>query len=63
MFELPDNEKMCFHEVVEKGVKCTLEFQVNSDVQVTGVIGDFFGIWEVLHFVAASITPSNVGPL
>jgi hypothetical protein len=27
-FELPDNEKMCFHEHVEKGVECVLEFQV-----------------------------------
>ena len=27
-FELPDNEKMCFHEFVEKGVECVLEFQV-----------------------------------
>ena len=29
-FELPDNEKMCFHEHVEKGVECVLEFQVRS---------------------------------
>ena len=28
-FELPDNAKQCFYEEVEKGVKCTLEFQVN----------------------------------
>ena len=27
-FELPDNERMCFHEVVEKDIKCTIEFQV-----------------------------------
>lgn len=27
-FELPDNEKQCFHEVIDKDVKCTLEFQV-----------------------------------
>ena len=27
-FELPDNEKQCFHEVIDKNVKCTLEFQV-----------------------------------
>ena len=27
-FELPDNEKQCFHEIIDKGVKCTLEFQV-----------------------------------
>lgn len=29
MFELPDNEKMCFHEILEKGVKCSLEFQAS----------------------------------
>jgi len=28
-FELPDNEKMCFYEVLKKEVKCTLEFQVS----------------------------------
>ena len=27
-FELPDNEKMCFYEEMEAGVKTTLEFQV-----------------------------------
>jgi len=29
-FELPDNEKMCFYEVLKKDVKCTLEFQVRD---------------------------------
>jgi len=37
-FELPDNEHQCFHEVIEKGTKCTLEFQVitggNYDVDM-----------------------------
>ena len=28
-FELPDNEKMCFHEQIDKGIKSTIEFQVN----------------------------------
>ena len=27
-FELPDNERQCFFEVIEKGIECTLEFQV-----------------------------------
>ena len=27
-FELPDNAKECFHEVIEKGTESTLEFQV-----------------------------------
>ena len=27
-FELPDNEKQCFFEVIDKGVMSTLEFQV-----------------------------------
>jgi protein ERP2 len=38
-FELPDNEQMCFHEVIDKGIKCVLEFQViqggNYDVDLT----------------------------
>jgi len=37
-FELPDNEKQCFHEVIDKGVKSTLEYQVitggNYDVDM-----------------------------
>lgn len=37
-FELPDNEKMCFHEEVAKGEQATLEFQVitggNYDVDL-----------------------------
>ncbi|XP_060598205.1 transmembrane emp24 domain-containing protein 7-like isoform X2 [Ruditapes philippinarum] len=27
-FELPDNEKQCFYEMIDKDVECTLEFQV-----------------------------------
>ena len=27
-FELEDNAKQCFHEVIKKDTKCTLEFQV-----------------------------------
>jgi hypothetical protein len=37
-FELPDNERQCYHEVIDKGVKSTLEYQVitggNYDVDV-----------------------------
>lgn len=37
-FELPDNEKMCFYEVIDKEVSATLEFQVvmggNYDVDM-----------------------------
>lgn len=37
-FELPDNERQCFHELVEKDVNCVLEYQVfsggNNDVDV-----------------------------
>lgn len=37
-FELPDNQKECFYEVIEKGVESTVEFQVvtggNYDVDV-----------------------------
>ena len=29
-FELPDNAKECFHEVIEKGTEATLEFQVRN---------------------------------
>lgn len=41
-FELPDNAKECFHEILNKGVKTTLEFQVvtggnyDIDVELTG---------------------------
>uniref|UniRef100_A0A646QF63 Transmembrane emp24 domain-containing protein 7 n=1 Tax=Hemiscolopendra marginata TaxID=943146 RepID=A0A646QF63_9MYRI len=39
-FELPDNAKQCFHEeITEKGIKCTVEFQVitggHYDVDMT----------------------------
>ena len=27
-FELPDNAKECFHEIIEKDTESTLEFQV-----------------------------------
>ena len=27
-FELPDRDRQCFYEDLEKGTKCTLEFQV-----------------------------------
>ena len=27
-FELPDNAKECFHEIIEEGQESTLEFQV-----------------------------------
>jgi hypothetical protein len=37
-FELPDRERMCFHEVIDKGIKCVLEYQViqggNYDVDL-----------------------------
>lgn len=37
-FELPDNERMCFHELIDKGANCVLEFQVieggNYDVDM-----------------------------
>lgn len=29
-FELPDNERQCFHELVEKDVNCVLEYQVSA---------------------------------
>jgi len=29
-FELPDNEKMCFHEEIDKSVQTNLEFQVRT---------------------------------
>ena len=34
-FELPDNAKECFHEIIEEGTESTLEFQViNSFLKV-----------------------------
>ena len=32
-FELPDNAKECFFEVIEKGTEATLEFQVSKTGQ------------------------------
>ena len=29
-FELPDNAKECFHEIIEEGTESTLEFQVTT---------------------------------
>ena len=28
MFELPDRDRQCFHQEIEKGVSSTLEYQV-----------------------------------
>lgn len=33
-FELPDNAKQCFYEEIMQGVKCTLEFQVSTYVEM-----------------------------
>lgn len=44
-FELPDSERQCFYEVVERRTKCTLEFQVitggnyDVDMELTGPSG------------------------
>ena len=42
-FELPDNERQCFHEVIDKGVKCTIEFQViqNFNATIRSEVKDF----------------------
>ena len=29
-FELPDKEKECFYQDIEKGTECTFEYQVSS---------------------------------
>lgn len=29
MFELPDRDRQCFYEDIEKGVSCTLEYQAS----------------------------------
>ena len=31
-FELPDRDKMCFHEEIQKETACALEFQVSKAV-------------------------------
>lgn len=33
-FELPDNAKECFFEVIEKGTEATLEFQVRTEIEM-----------------------------
>lgn len=46
-FELPDNERQCYHEMIDAGVKCTLEFQVitggnyDVDMELTAPNGRF----------------------
>ena len=30
MFELPDRDRQCFYEEIDKGVSCTLEYQVQN---------------------------------
>jgi hypothetical protein len=42
-FELPDNAKECFFEVIEKDVEATLEYQVRKKerkVEARGLIGE-----------------------
>lgn len=33
MFELPDRDRQCFYEEIEKGISCTLEYQVKTNKQ------------------------------
>ena len=35
-FELPDNAKECFHEIIEEGTESTLEFQVTTQCIARG---------------------------
>ena len=30
MFELSDRDRQCFYEEIEKGISCTLEYQVKT---------------------------------
>ena len=32
MFELPDRDRQCFYEDIDKGVSSTLEYQVNTQI-------------------------------
>ena len=41
-FELPDNEKMCFYEMIDTNVRCTLEFQVIMHKTITFINSIFF---------------------
>ena len=34
-FELPDNAKECFYQVIAKNLSVTLEFQVNTQILIT----------------------------
>lgn len=42
-FELPDSEKQCFFEQIEKGVQSTIEFQVKVQRNITKIT-----IWVLL---------------
>lgn len=39
-FELPDNERECFFEHIEKGIQCTLEFQVSLKIRSLALTDD-----------------------
>ena len=51
-FELEDNAKQCFHEVIKKDTKCTLEFQVMLQGEKFLLVNLLFVfIFSVLSFV------------
>ena len=37
-FELPDNAKECFFEVIEEGTEATLEFQVREERPLSALV-------------------------
>lgn len=41
-FELEDNAKQCFHEVIKKDTKCTLEFQVLFKAGILLIVDNYY---------------------
>jgi len=46
-FELPDNEKQCFFEMIDKEVESTLEFQVQTCITDTLHVNEYPPAWTI----------------
>ena len=49
-FELPDSAKECFHEIIEKDVESTLEFQVGFQLKFQFEINPLFKVVTGGHY-------------
>lgn len=51
-FELPDSEKQCFFEQIEKGVQSTIEFQVKVQRNIMKMITIWIHLSIFVYLVA-----------